>query len=107
MTTFKSPPRVAILAASTLVYTATADATMVLACIVSNVDGTVSANLNAWWTDASNANAVGQFCLATPVPASAAYEPIPGGFVLDTGDTIRMQASTAGDLEVSLSVVQL
>lgn len=104
MATFDSPPRVAVLATDTTIYTATSDNTIVMSSIVPNLDGVNTTDLDCWWVDASNANAIGYFCKALPVPPKAAYEPIPAKFVLMNGDSIHAQASAAGDLEFSLSI---
>lgn len=107
MPTFNSPARVAILTTDTTIFTATADNTMVLASIISNVDGSVSCDVDCWWVDASDGNVAGYFCKGTPIPAKAAYEPVPSKFILMNGDSIRAKATAAGDLEMSVSITVL
>ena len=41
------------------------------------------------------------------IPPDAALNPIGGKLVLEAGDTIQAQASAAGDLELSLSVLEI
>ncbi len=80
---------------------------VVIGCQVANVDGVNAADLSLAWTDASAGDAVTHLCRTVPVPPDAAFSPISGRLVLEAGDRLEASASAAGDLELSLSVLEL
>ena len=92
---------------ATDVYEVPAGATaIVIGCQVANV-GSSSNELEFWWTDASSADAVTRLSEKVSIPISAAFEPIGGKLVLETGDKLRGVSETSSELEVTLSVLEL
>jgi len=92
----------------TTVYTCpAATKAIVIGCQVANVDGTNSADLTLVWTDDSDGDAATNLVKTLTIPPDAALNPIGGKLVLEAGDTIQAQASAAGDLELSLSVLEI
>jgi hypothetical protein len=89
------------------IYTVPPDTTaVVIGCQVTNT-GSTSYNLSFWWTDDSASDAVTYLAQAIPVPDSASYEPIGGRLVLEAGDKLRGFGSSAGVLDVSVSVLEI
>jgi len=79
---------------------------IVIGCQVANV-GAAANELEFWWTDDSNADAVTYLGDKVVVPVAAAYEPIGGKLVLEAGDKLRGLSETDDELEVSVSVLEL
>jgi hypothetical protein len=79
---------------------------IVIGCQVANV-GTGANELEFWWTDASDTDAVTYLGDKIVVPAAAAYEPIGGKLVLEAGDKLRGISENDTELEVSVSVLEL
>jgi hypothetical protein len=73
---------------------------------LTNVDGTNDADGTVTWTDSST-GLVTHVVKTTTVPADAALSVIATKLVLEAGDSIGAFASAAGDLEISISVVEL
>ena len=104
--TFKNA-RAVLADTATTVYTCPAGTTaIVIGCQVSNVDAS-AVNLQFWWTDSSNADAITYLGYDISVPAASAYEPINGKLVLEAGDVIRGLGSVASDLEATVSILEL
>lgn len=79
---------------------------IVIGCQVANrLLGVVE--LEFWWTDASDGNAVTYLGDGIGVPGNAAYEPIGGKLVLAEGDKLRGLGNQANELEVTVSVLEL
>lgn len=79
---------------------------IVIGCQIANV-GAASNELEFWWTDASDADAVTMLGDKIFVPAAAAYEPIGGKLVLEAGDKLRGQSENDDELEATVSVLEL
>lgn len=79
---------------------------IVIHCQVANVDGSNAADLNIDLhdTSASSAKAI---VSTLSVPADSAVNPIGGKLVLEAGDTLRAWASAAGDLEMTLGILEI
>jgi hypothetical protein len=92
---------------ATDVYTVpSATTAIVIGCQVTNV-GSEDNELDFWWTDDSNADAVTYLGDGIVVPAAAAYEPIGGKLVLEAGDKLRGVSEEDDELEVTVSVLEL
>lgn len=92
---------------ATDVYTVPAGTTaIVIGCQAANV-GATSNELEFWWTDASDTDAVTMLGDKVVVPSAAAYEPIGGKLVLEAGDKLRGVAENDAELEVTVSVLEL
>jgi len=92
---------------ATDVYTVpTSTTAIVIGCQVTNVGSTTN-ELDFWWTDDSNADAVTYLGDGIVVPAAAAYEPIGGKLVLEAGDKLRGVSEEDDELEVTVSVLEL
>lgn len=104
--TFKNA-RAVLADTATTVYTCPAGTTaIVIGCQVANVDA-AAVDLQFWWTDASNADAITNLGYNVSVPATSAYEPINGKLVLEAGDTVKGLGSVASDLEATVSILEL
>ena len=105
--TFKNA-RAVLAEAATTVYTCPAGTTaIVIGCQVSNVDNANSNELQFWWTDASNTDAITYLGYDITIPPKSAYEPINGKLVLEAGDIVKGIGSSASDLEATISVLEL
>jgi hypothetical protein len=92
----------------TTAYTVPALTTsIVIGLQVANVDGTNAADISAQWLDSSNSNAATRICHTVSVPADAALGLLSGKLVLEAGDAIQALASANGDLELTVSVLEL
>jgi hypothetical protein len=79
---------------------------IVIGAQVANV-GAGSNELEFWWTDASDGDAVTYLGDSVVVPAAAAYEPVGGKLVLEAGDKLRGIAENDEELEATVSVLEL
>lgn len=79
---------------------------IVIGAQVANV-GAGSNELEFWWTDASAADVVTMLGDKVVVPAQAAYEPVGGKLVLEAGDRLRGVAENDGELEATVSVLEI
>ena len=93
---------------ATTIYTCPAGTTaIVIGLQVANVDNVNSCDLQLWWTDSSNTDAIRYLGYDVTLPAKSAYEPIGGKLVLEAGDIIKGLGSAASDLEATVSVLEL
>ena len=91
--------------ADAVVYTCPGSTTaIVIHCQVANVDGTNAADLNIDHNDGSTTAAL---VSTLTVPADSAVNPIGGKAVLEAADTLRAWASAAGDLELTLGILEI
>jgi len=79
---------------------------IVLSCLIANVDGTAAADITVTITDASN-NAIAKLANTIPVPADGSLELIANKLVLKQGEKLRATASAGGDLEVTVSTLEI
>lgn len=99
--------RVVLADSVTTVYTVPAGTTaIVLGAQVANRGATAN-QLEFWWTDASAADVVTYLADEVLVPTQAAYEPIGGKLVLESGDRLQGAGQVASELEVTVSVLEL
>ena len=104
--TFKNA-RAVLADTATTVYTCPAGTTaIVIGCQVANVD-TSAVDLQIWWTDSSDTDAITHLGYNVSIPSKAAYEPINGKLVLQAGDAIKGLGSVASDLEATVSILEL
>ena len=104
--TFKNA-RAVLADTATTVYTCPAGTTaIVIGCQVTNIDA-AAVDLQFWWTDASNTNAITYLGYDISIPTKAAYEPVSGKLVLEAGDTVKGLGSVASDLEATISILEL
>lgn len=90
------------------VYTVPASTTaIVLLCQAANVHGAANADISLQWLDASNANAATRLTHTIVVPADAAIGLLDGKLVLEAGDDLQAMGSAAGDIELTLSVMEI
>jgi hypothetical protein len=66
-----------------------------------------SEEVEVWWTDASDTNAVTRLVKDVVIPAKAALAPLAGKLVLEAGDKIRALGQTNNDAEVTVSVLEI
>jgi len=89
------------------VYTCpSATVAIVIGCQVANVSA-ASEEVNVWFTDASDSNAVTRLVKDVSIPAKASLAPIAGKLVLEAGDKIRAQGETNNDAEITVSVLEI
>ena len=81
------------------------DRSIVLSCLVANVDGTNAADITLTITDASNVEK-SRIAHTIQVPADSTLEAIPNKLILLRGEKIRATASAANDLHVTVSVME-
>ena len=106
MATFKNAKAV-LSDSTTTVYTCpSATTAIVIGCQVTNV-GDADHELDLWWIDFSDLDAVTYLADTIIVPENAAYEPIGGKLVLEANDVVEGLSDTALTLEVTLSVLEL
>jgi hypothetical protein len=85
---------------------ASTDRAVVLSCLVANVDGVNAAGITIDITNSSNA-AIAKIANTITVPADASVELIANKVVLKQGEKLRATASAGGDLEVTVSVLEI
>ena len=83
-----------------------ADRAIVMSCLVANVDGISAASVTIDITDSSNV-AIAKIANTVTVPADASVEFIPNKLVLKQGEKLRATASAGGDLEVTVSSLEV
>jgi hypothetical protein len=83
-----------------------ADRAIVLSCLIANVDGTSAAVITLTVTDSSN-TVLSTLASTIAVPADASLEVIANKVILKQSQKIRATAGTAGDLEVTLSALEI
>lgn len=86
--------------------TAASDRAIVLSCLVANVDGLANTPVTIDITDSSNV-AIAKIASTIIVPADASLEVISNKLVLKRGEKLRATAGTAGDLEVTVSALEI
>ena len=81
---------------------------VVLSILVANVDGTNAATVTGKINDSSGATITGAtFAKTISVPADASLELIANKMVLKAGEKINLSASLGGDLEATVSVLEI
>ena len=85
---------------------AASDRAIVLSCLVANVDGVAACDVTFAITDSANTH-LSFIAKTIPVPADSALEMIPNKLILKRGEKLRATAGTAGDLEVTISVLEI
>ena len=104
--TFKNA-KLKIQDAATDVYECpSATTAIVLGCQVSNVSATAE-EVEVWWTDASDSNAITRLVKDVIIPAQSSLAPIAGKLVLEAGDKIRAIGETNDDAEIVVSVLEI
>jgi hypothetical protein len=80
---------------------------IVLNCQIANIVNTTE-EIDVWWTDSSNADAVTRLGKNVVIPAKAAYSAIVGKLVLEAGDKIRIQQINSGsNFQATASVLEI
>ena len=88
-------------------YTCPSGKTAIVLCLqVTNVDGTVSADATVSWTDASQSGLETCLVKSCPIPAGGALNILAGKLVLESGDSIKANASADNKLVLTGSVVE-
>jgi hypothetical protein len=85
---------------------ASTDRAVVLSCLVANVDGVNAAGITIDITNSSN-TAIAKIANTITVPADASVELVANKLVLKQGEKLRATASVGGDLEVTVSVLEI
>ena len=108
MTTVFKNARLALTTSLADIYTCPAGTSAIVTLLhVANVDGANDADVSVVWTDSSDSDAVTYLAKTINVPADASFNTIEGKLVLEAGDKIRGLASADGDLELSMSVMEM
>ena len=84
----------------------TSNKQIIILCQVANVHGTNSADVNIDYYDQS-ATSAKALASTVAVPADAAINPIGGKLVLEPNDEFRAWASSANDLEIVISYIEI
>jgi len=104
--TFKNA-KLKIQDAATDVYECpSATVAIVLGCQVANVSASAE-EVEVWWTDASDSNAITRLVKDVIIPTKASVAPISGKLVLEAGDKIRAIGETDDDAEITVSVLEI
>lgn len=85
---------------------ASSDRTIVLSCMVANVDGTNNTKVTVTLTNSSDA-VQSHLCKDLLVPAGATVEVISNKVVLTQSQKLRATAEVASDLEVTVSSLDI
>lgn len=103
--------KVAVGNTATSIYTAPAATTsIVIGCVFANVDGTNACNLTCTWTDDSDSDAITNLCYLVSIPPNSSIALIGGAngkLVLEAGDILKATAGATGDLEATVSVLEI
>ena len=84
------------------------DRSVVLSIMVANVDGANAADVTCYLADAGNTGISGGMIAKTiSVPADSSLELVANKLILKNGEQLYMSASAAGDLEVTVSVLEI
>ena len=86
--------------------TAAGSISVVLSCLVANVDGVASADITVIKTNSSDTEQT-RLAHTIPVPSDTSLELIPNKVVLKAGEKLRAQASAGNDLDVTVSVLEI
>jgi hypothetical protein len=88
------------------VYTVpVANTAVVQNILVANIDGTSSASVDVWWTDAEDSDARVDLAYSTGVAASDTLV-VAETLHLKAGDTLKAQASADGDLMLTANILE-
>jgi hypothetical protein len=79
---------------------------IVIGCQVANVSASAE-EVEVWWTDDSDGDAVTRLVKDVVIPGQAALAPIAGKLVLEAGDKIRALGETDDDAEITVSVLEI
>ena len=105
--TFKSINADLGTSADTVIYTCPSSTTaIVILCQVANVDGSNAADLYMDYYD-SSATQAKALAHTVAVPGDTALNPIGGKLVLEPNDEFRAWASSANDLEIVISYIEI
>ena len=85
---------------------AASDRAIILSCLIANVDGTNAAGITVALTDGSN-SVLSTLASTITVPADASLEIIANKIVLKQSQKIRATATAGGDLEVTLTALEI
>lgn len=90
------------------VYTCPSGTTaIVLAAQAANVDGVASADVSAQWLDISAVDVATRLVEAYPVAAKSSDMLTGGPIILEAGDAFQAKASAAGDIELTLAILEI
>ena len=79
---------------------------IVLSCLVANVDGSSAAEITIALTDGSDA-VLSTLASTIAVPADASIEIIPNKVVMKQSQKLRATAGAANDIEVTVSALEI
>lgn len=85
---------------------ADANRAIVLSCFIANVDGTNAADVTVSITDSGNTE-IAKLANTINVPADASLEIVANKVVLKRGEKIRVTASAANRLDVTVSALEI
>jgi hypothetical protein len=104
---FKNAKKKIQTTAGTAVYTCpSATIAIIIGCQVSNVS-TTDEEVEVFWIDSSDSNAVTRLVKDVIIPSQAALAPIAGKLVLEAGDSINATGETNDDAEIVVSVLEI
>ena len=85
---------------------AATDRSVVLSCLLANIDGTNAADVTVAITDASD-NEIAKYVNTVSIPADASLEIVANKLVLKNGEKLRATASAADDIDVTVSALEI
>lgn len=83
-----------------------ANRAIILSCLVTNIDGSASADITLSITDSAN-TVLSTLVSTLQVPADGAIEIVPNKLILKQSQKIRAAASAANDLSITLSALEV
>ena len=107
--TFKNAEAILTTTSVTDLYQAPAAAgsvSIVLSVLIANRNGSTSANATLILTNSSN-TILSYILFTVPVPGSTTLEAVSNKIILQAGEKLRVQASAANILDVTLSCLEI
>lgn len=80
---------------------------IVLSCLVANIDGVSSCDVTVFIKDSPNTSTLVTLANTISVPPDASLEVIANKLVLNAGERLVAKASASGDLEVTVSALEI
>ena len=106
MATFYNASQASLGTGDTTVVTSTSNSTIVLSILVANRDRSFAADITTSHKDASDV-IQNYLAFTIPVPADANVELLSSKYILPSGEKLVAKASSASDLDIAVSYVEV
>ena len=91
---------------STTLFTSTSDSTIILSILTANSAGTADTDITCSHLNSSSV-IKNRIAFTIVVPADSSLELLSNKYILPSGDKLSFQASSSGNLDVSVSYVEV